>query len=606
MESDKKNEIVSAGEEATEVTVSPQQPVSTWRPQDADREVIKANIRRRVWTSNASPKAQFIPAKPLPTVQDDGRKTVAVYARVSTKSTEQVSSIENQTRYYTEKVEKTPNWEMLEIYSDDGHTGTDANRENFQRLLSDVMSGKINCVVVKDLSRFARNYSDAGSLIDNLFVQMGVRFISLAENVDSYLNPDSVSSIIVPITNVMNDQYCYQTSKKIRQVFDYKRRNGQYIGAFAPYGYVKHPKDKHRLIIDPDAAEIVKLIFSLFLKGTSKRAIALYLNEHGVPSPSAYKLQKGIPVSTRGYDDPMWGARMIHSILTNPTYTGDLAQGRSRVKSYKVHEVESVPREEWVEVAGTHEAIIDYETFDKVQALLQRDTRTSPKGREVHLFSGFLKCADCGRAITRSVGNNNNVYYACSTYKNRSRTACTMHSIKHNRLEAAVLFAVQQQVHLAVSYSEMIARINTAPVKKSQSIRLEELIAAKERELAKISRYKQSLYQDWKDGEITQQDYRDMKADYERQTIALTDVLARLNAERAELANGVKSEHPALVAFTKHQNIDQLSRELLVELIDHIKVYENGNISVRFKFADEFRRIAEYIEINTTKPAVAG
>ena len=606
MESDKKNEIVSAGEEATEVTVSPQQPVSTWRPQDADREVIKANIRRRVWTSNASPKAQFIPAKPLPTVQDDGRKTVAVYARVSTKSTEQVSSIENQTRYYTEKVEKTPNWEMLEIYSDDGHTGTDANRENFQRLLSDVMSGKINCVVVKDLSRFARNYSDAGSLIDNLFVQMGVRFISLAENVDSYLNPDSVSSIIVPITNVMNDQYCYQTSKKIRQVFDYKRRNGQYIGAFAPYGYVKHPKDKHQLIIDPDAAEIVKLIFSLFLKGTSKRAIALYLNEHGVPSPSAYKLQKGIPVSTRGYDDPMWGARMIHSILTNPTYTGDLAQGRSRVKSYKVHEVESVPREEWVEVAGTHESIIDYETFDKVQALLQRDTRTSPKGREVHLFSGFLKCADCGRAITRSVGNNNNVYYACSTYKNRSRTACTMHSIKHNRLEAAVLFAVQQQIHLAVSYSEMIARINTAPVKKSQSIRLEELIAAKERELTKISRYKQSLYQDWKDGEITQQDYRDMKADYERQTIALTDVLARLNAERAELANGVKSEHPALVAFTKHQNIDQLSRELLVELIDHIKVYENGNISVRFKFADEFRRIAEYIEINTTKPAVAG
>ena len=302
----------------------------------------------------------------------------------------------------------------------------------------------------------------------------------------------------------------------------------------------------------------------------------------------------------------MWGARMIHSILTNPTYTGDLAQGRSRVKSYKVHEVESVPREEWVEVAGTHESIIDYETFDKVQALLQRDTRTSPKGREVHLFSGFLKCADCGRAITRSVGNNNNVYYACSTYKNRSRTACTMHSIKHNRLEAAVLFAVQQQVHLAVSYSEMIARINTAPVKKSQSIRLEELIAAKERELAKISRYKQSLYQDWKDGEITQQDYRDMKADYERQIIALTDVLARLNAERAELANGVKSEHPALVAFTKHQNIDQLSRELLVELIDHIKVYENGNISVRFKFADEFRRIAEYIEINTTKPAVAG
>ena len=549
-----------------------------------------------------------------PTSYNVMRWRLGKYIRLSKedllRGRDESNSVVNQRRlleqYHQAHLDEFYEGAEADVYVDDGKTGTDTNREDFQRLLSDISSGRINCVIVKDLSRLSRNYTDAGNLIENLFVRLNVRFISLAEGVDSYRNPDSVSNIIVPITNVMNDQYCYQTSKKIRQVFDYKRRNGQYIGAFAPYGYVKHPKDKHQLIIDPDAAEIVKLIFSLFLKGTSKRAIALYLNEHGVPSPSAYKLQKGIPVSTRGYDDPMWGARMIHSILTNPTYTGDLAQGRSRVKSYKVHEVESVPREEWVEVSGTHESIIDYETFDKVQALLQRDTRTSPKGREVHLFSGFLKCADCGRAITRSVGNNNNVYYACSTYKNRSRTACTMHSIKHNRLEAAVLFAVQQQIHLAVSYSEMIARINTAPVKKSQSIRLEELIAAKERELAKISRYKQSLYQDWKDGEITQQDYRDMKADYERQTIALTDVLARLNAERAELANGVKSEHPALVAFTKHQNIDQLSRELLVELIDHIKVYENGNISVRFKFADEFRRIAEYIEINTTKPAVAG
>ena len=487
------------------------------------------------------------------------------------------------------------------------YTGTDANREDFQRLLADVMSGKINCVIVKDLSRFARNYSDAGSLIDNLFVQMGVRFISLAENVDSYKNPDSVSNIIVPITNVMNDNYCYQTSKKIRQVFDYKRRNGQYIGAFAPYGYVKHPKDKHRLIVDPDAAENVKLIFTMLIQGSSKRAIALYLNEHGVPSPSAYKVQKGLPVSTRGYDDPMWGARMIHSILTNPTYTGDLAQGRSRVKSYKVHQIEAVPREEWVEVAGTHEAIIDYETFDKVQALLQRDTRTSPKGREVHLFSGFLKCADCGRAITRCVSKNNNVYYSCSTYKNRSRTACTMHSIKHERLEAAVLFAVQHQVHLAVSYSEIVTQINSAPIKKSQSYRLDDLIAAKERELTKITRYKQSLYQDWKDGEITQQEYRDMKADYERQTSDISAVLTRLNAERAELANGVDNEHPALVAFMKYQNIEALNREILVELVDYIKVYENGNISVKFKFADELRKIAEYIEINTTEDtAVAG
>ena len=219
---------------------------------------------------------------------------------------------------------------------DDGHTGTDTERESFQRLLGDVMSGKINCVVVKDLSRFARNYSDAGSLIDNLFVQMGVRFISLAEGVDSYLNPDSVNSIIVPITNVMNDQYCYQTSKKIRQVFDYKRRNGQYIGSFAPYGYIKDPKDKHQLIVDPEAAEIVKKIYELCLQGMAKLQIVMYLNDHGIPSPTAYRKLKGLPYSPAISDAPMWGNKIITDILRNPIYTGDLVQGRRRVKSYKV------------------------------------------------------------------------------------------------------------------------------------------------------------------------------------------------------------------------------------------------------------------------------
>ncbi len=539
------------------------------------------------------------------------RWRMAAYIRLSKEDLQKIkkgldcsNSVANQQGMLHDFYES--HMEELESYTeyvDDGHTGTDTDREHFQDMMADIMSRKINCVVVKDLSRLARNYSDAGSLIDNLFVQLGVRFISLAENVDSYLDPDSVSDIKVPITNVMNDNYCFQTSKKIRQVFDYKRRNGQYIGSFAPFGYVKDPDDKHRLLVDPDAAEVVKLVYSLFLQGSSKRAVSLYLNEHGIPSPAAYRRIKGLPVSSAVGDDPMWSARMIHEVLTNEIYTGDMVQGRHRVKSYKVHQIETVPEEEWVRVPNTHEAIIVRETFDKVQGLMKRDTRTSPQGRQVHLFSGFLRCADCGKAVTRSVSGRH-VYYACSTYKNRSRTACTMHSIKHNRLEAAVLFAIQQQVHLAVSYAETVTRINTAPVKKCQSKRLDDLIAAKERELAKVTRYKQGLYQDWKDGEITREDYHNMKADYERQTITLTAVLKNLTAERAELANGVDNEHPALVAFMRYQNIDELTRDILVELVDYIKVYENGNISVRFKFADELRKIVEYIELNNETPAL--
>ena len=492
-----------------------------------------------------------------------------------------------------------------DVYVDDGKTGTDTDREDFQRLLADVYSGRINCVIVKDLSRLSRNYTDAGNLIENLFVRLNVRFISLAEGVDSYRNPDSVSNIIVPITNVMNDQYCYQTSKKIRQVFDMKRRNGEFIGSYAPYGYVKDPNDKHALLVDPEAAEVVKSIFALFLSGMNKRGITYYLNDHGTLCPTAYKQQQGLKYNApNAQGNPMWSTITIDTILKNRVYVGDMVQGRQRVKSYKIHIQEKVPEEEWFIVENTHEAIIDRETFAKVQSLLKRDTRTAPKAKQLYLFSGFLKCADCGRAMSRIASKGIYVYYQCGTYKSLSKKACTMHSIKSDRLEAGVLFAIQQQVHLAITYSELVARINSAPLKKSKSKRLEDTIAAKEKELAKIMRYKQALYQDWKDGEITRNDYRHMSEDYEQQFEALTRIMQTLTAEQEQLENGVDAESPCLTAFLKYQNIDKLTREILGELIDHIKVYEGGNISVKFKYADEFRRIAEYIELNS--PMVTG
>ena len=488
----------------------------------------------------------------------------------------------------------------LGYYLDDGKTGTDTDREDFQRLLADIYSGKINCVIVKDLSRLSRNYTDAGNLIENLFVRLNIRFISLAEGVDSYRNPDSVSNIIVPITNVMNDQYCYQTSKKIRQVFDMKRRNGEFIGSYAPYGYIKDPQDKHALLVDPEAAEIVKSIFSMFLSGKNKRGITLYLNDHGVPCPTVYKQSQGLKYNApNAQGNPMWSTITIDTILKNRVYVGDMVQGRQRVKSYKIHIQERVPEEEWFVVENTHEAIIDRGTFDKVQSLLKRDTRTAPKQKQLYLFSGFLKCADCGRAMSRIASKGTYVYYQCGTYKSLSKTACTMHSIKNTRLEVGVLFAIQQQVHLAITYSELVSRINAAPLKKSKSHRLEEMIAIKEKELSKIMRYKQALYQDWKDGEITHNDYRHMGEDYEQQAESINTVLRTLREERDQLENGMDAESPFLTAFLKYQNIEKLTRDILIELIDHIKVYEGGNISVKFKYADEFRRMAEYIELNS-------
>ena len=548
-----------------------------------------------------------------PTSYNAMRWRLGKYIRLSKedllRGRDESNSVINQRRlleqYHQTHLDEFYDGTEQDVYVDDGKTGTDTDREDFQRLLADVYSGRINCVIVKDLSRLSRNYTDAGNLIENLFVRLNVRFISLAEGVDSYRNPDSVSNIIVPITNVMNDQYCYQTSKKIRQVFDMKRRNGEFIGSYAPYGYVKDPNDKHALLVDPEAAEVVKSIFALFLSGMNKRGITYYLNDHGTLCPTAYKQQQGLKYNApNAQGNPMWSTITIDTILKNRVYVGDMVQGRQRVKSYKIHIQEKVPEEEWFIVENTHEAIIDRETFAKVQSLLKRDTRTAPKAKQLYLFSGFLKCADCGRAMSRIASKGIYVYYQCGTYKSLSKKACTMHSIKSDRLEAGVLFAIQQQVHLAITYSELVARINSAPLKKSKSKRLEDTIAAKEKELAKIMRYKQALYQDWKDGEITRNDYRHMSEDYEQQFEALTRIMQTLTAEQEQLENGVDAESSCLTAFLKYRNIDKLTREILGELIDHIKVYEGGNISVKFKYADEFRRIAEYIELNS--PMVTG
>ena len=504
--------------------------------------------------------------------------------------------------YYQQHIDE---FESVEPpYVDDGYTGTDTNRDGFQKLLADIYAKKVNCVIVKDLSRLSRNYTDAGSLIENLFVQMNVRFISLSEGIDSYLNPDSISNLIVPITNVINDNFCYQTSKKIRQGFDMKRRNGEFIGGFAAYGYKKNPKDKNALVVDEEAAEVVKNIYTWLLDGMSKNAIVRQLNDYGVLCPSEYKKSKGLNYQNPHADaKPLWSAKTVSDILKNRLYVGDMVQGRQRVKSYKVHTQEQVPENEWYIVENTHEPIIERPVFEKVQELLKRDTRTGPQKKTLYLFSGFLRCADCGKAMSRSQSRGT-VYYFCRTYKDQSKTACTKHSIKHNRLEAAVLYAIQQQVYLAVHYAKTLEYISTAPLQKSQSIRIEALIEAKEKERLKVMRYKQSIYQDWKDGEITHSDYRHMSEDYERQIAALGEVLNNLHAERAELENGITAESPCLTVFKKFENIDKLTREVLVELVDHIKVYESGNISVTFKVADQLRRVMEYIEINTQSEAV--
>lgn len=538
---------------------------------------------------------------------------VAFYIRLSRedkRGKDESESITNQRLILTDFLEQQDDGDeyiFVGEYVDDGVSGTtDEERENFQRLLSDIQKGKINCVIVKNLARSFRNNGDQSYYLGDWFPRNDVRFISLYQQpVDTYKDPQNAQSIAVPVQGVLNEEHARGTSESIRKTFDKKREKGLHIGSFAAYGYMKDPEDKNALVIDEEAAENVKSIFTWFLEGMSKNAIVRKLNSSGVLCPAAYKKSKGMkyqnPSVTNG--NPLWAAISINNILKNRIYVGDMVQGRYRIKSYKIHVQETVPEDEWFIVENTHEPIISREDFARVQELMKKDTRTAPQQNSLYLFSGFLRCADCGKGMTRSKVRGN-VYYYCRTYKDQSKTACTKHTIRHNHLEQGVLYAIRQQVYVAIAFSEIVSRINTAPLQKSQSIRLNELIAAKEKELSKITRYQQSIYQDWKDGEISHKQYRHMKEDYERQIEAINEVISNLHEEKAELENGVDTENPFLATFRKYENIDKLTREVLIELVEQIKVYDNGNISVSLKFANEYRRIAEYIEVNTHQNAV--
>ncbi|MBJ6361209.1 recombinase family protein [Paenibacillus sp. GCM10012307] len=531
---------------------------------------------------------------------------VAFYIRLSRedkRGKDESESIINQRLILTDFLKQQDDddeYVFVDEYVDDGVSGTtDEERESYQRLLTDIQKGKINCVIVKNLARSFRNNGDQSYYLGDWFPRNNVRFISLYQQpVDTYKDPQNAQNISVPVQGVLNEEHARGTSESVRRTFDKKREKGLHIGSFAAYGYQKDPKDKNALIIDEEAAENVKSIYAWFLEGMSKNAIVRMLNESGILCPSAYKKSKGMkyknPNGKGG--NPLWCAMTVTNMLKNRLYVGDMVQGRYRIKSYKIHVQETVPEDEWFIVENTHEPIISRENFTKVQELLKKDTRTAPKQKTLYLFSGFLRCADCGKAMTRSAVRGN-VYYYCRTYKDQSKAACTKHTMKHNHLEQAVLYAIKQQVYIAVSLSEMVSRINKAPLQKNQSIRLNERIASKEKELSKISRYKQSIYQDWKDGEISYKDYHQMKEDYEQQIEAINEVIRNLEEEKAVFENGVDVENPFLATFRKYENINKLIRDILIELVDTIKVYENGNISVKLKFANEYRRVAEYIKV---------
>lgn len=530
---------------------------------------------------------------------------IAVYIRLSREDgNEESESVINQKKILKEFLEQyfDGQFVVVDFYIDDGLTGTDDTRADFMRMIQDIEQGKVNCVVCKTLSRAFRNYSDQGYYLEYYFPQKNVRFISTGDpKIDTYLNPEVITGMEVPITGLMNDRFAARTSSDIRRTFDTKRRNGEFIGAFPPYGHLKAPDNKNQLVLDEEIVPIKRDILHWIVdEGMSLNGIAKRLNELGIPNPTAYKRSKGWNYCNPKVkeNDGLWTGSTVRRMMLDKVNLGHMVQGKQRVVSYKVHDKVTVPEDEWFIKENTHEATFTQEEYDTMARLLERDTRSPNGKRVVHLFSGFLKCKDCGKALQRK-SSKNMVYYACRTYTEKSKSKCTKHSIRLDVLEKAVLASIQAQIALIDSLSEIVDEINRAPVVDTQSKRVEKMLKEKQQESERLRRLSDGLYMDWKSGDINHEDYRRMKARFEEQISQTENTLLHLTEEQRRMGQGIDTGNPVFTDFLKYKNITQLDRSLLVELVDTVYVHEEKEITILFRFQDELERILEFVEINT-------
>ena len=508
-------------------------------------------------------------------------------------------SIANQRVLIREYVKNHPNIRLIDEAFDDGYTGTNYDRPGFQKVMDAVNNGTVNCVIVKDLSRLGREYVETGKYLEMVFPSMGIRFIAINDDVDSS-NAKAGDDILVPVKNIMNETYCRELSKKLRRQFRIQRSKGEYLGAFACYGYRKSPEDKHKLVIDEYAAEIVRAIFVLKLKGYSQQSIADYLNSEAVLPPAEYKKSQGLNYKSglKGSGQAQWRAYTVQNILTNPVYIGVLVQGKRGTPNYKVKQMRVRDEEQWCVIKDNHEAVIDEYTFESVQRILSRDTRVAPKADAVNPLSGLIFCADCGRSmIKRSVsrGNKKFFYYVCST--NKKGQGCSSHTIPVEKLEDTVMRAIKNQINLVVEMKQLLEEVNHSEILSVKLKRLDLLIAEKNKEIDKQKDFRMKLYEALSDGLIERDEYDIMRKRASDSIEAGEAAVQKLEEERAEVISKSARNLTWLEQFARYQSYAKLSREIAVALIDRVTVYEDKTVHIDFNYRDE---IASYLEILKT------
>lgn len=541
----------------------------------------------------------------------------ALYLRLSRDDTDidgrnktESNSISSQRDLLRAYVQSHDDLRIFDIYIDDGYSGADFKRPEFERMMEDIRAGKVNCVIVKDLSRFGRDYIEAGRFIQKTFPAFHVRFIAVTDNYDSLSADKTDSTLVLPVKNFVNDSYCRDISMKVKAHQKVKRLEGKCISAFTVYGYLKNPDDKNQLIVDEYAADVVRKIFSWKIAGMSLGAIANKLNDLGILSPMEYKKSLGIKFST-GFESAgtaKWAAVSVKRILINRVYIGYMEQGKQEKISYKVKKRIIKPEDEWIQVKNTHEAIISEMDFMLVQELLRYDGRTSVDSDTANLFSGILLCADCKTPMIKRVNTykgKKKLFYICQT-KNKS-LGCSRHSIEEDVLKKILLKEIKTWIDLMTSYSEIMDVMDEMNINYEQVVEYDSQIGVLRNEYNKYYGLKSGLLSDLREGLIDKEEFDEFHSLYTKKCDELELAINNQKAlVKKMFQNGVAAK-AQLDRYRESKDLGELTRELLVTMVSKVYVYEGKKLDIVFRFSNELEKlrvINQMVQNDTLKQEV--
>lgn len=524
-----------------------------------------------------------------------------LYARISveTERKREADTIGNQLQLLKDYVSEHSDLTVFDIYSDDDISGTDFVRPEFSRMMNDLRDGKIDCIIVKDLSRLGRNYLESGEYIEMVFPFFRCRFISVTDRFDTKYQQADIS---VQLKNMANEMYAKDISRKICSTMRTIQDQGKFAGSRAPYGYRLDPADKHHLIIDEETAPIVKQLFELLAEGNTVHFVATTMNANGIPSPGRLLYERGI-ASTDHFKNSKWYMQTVRRILQDEIYLGWMVSGKFRSTYHSTGKKGSqpVPREEWIVTKGTHEPIVTEELFNKVQEYFVRMKEEhgqtavyNSKSKKASIFKGHLRCGECGQAMfLRNKHSHGKVtaWYYCALHENYNSSYCVKKAVKKQDVEDIALKLIRTQIKLFTDAREMIIALNKKESSKTKYRIYSDQIRNVKKQIEKYMSLKASLYEDFANGVLSQSDYISMGQEYAQKADELRIFLAELEKEAQKYSQTYAMNGSWAQIIEQYQNAETLTEEMIDAFIDEMILYNNGHVEVKFRFKDELDEV---------------